>query len=283
VAVAQAYELLADVYEWLVPEHLLTPDGSAAAFAEVAGTLDAGARVLDCASGTGQLAVGLARRGFEVVASDASPAMVERTLALAERHGAELTAVTCRWEDLPAQGWQPFGAVFCVGNSLTHAAGTAARRVALRAMAGVLRDSGLLVVTSRNWERVRAAGSGLEVADRLIERDGVRALPICAWTIPGSWDAAHFLDVGVARVDSAGGVVTRSERLAFWPFRHQDLDDDLRAAGLEPASTTYAEDAGRYLVTARPARRRRSRPSPPGSRTRPARRPRPGTTPAGRR
>jgi SAM-dependent methyltransferase len=256
VLVARDYDELADVYEWLVPENLLTPDGAAAAFAGVAGTLGAGARVLDCAAGTGQLAVGLAQRGFEVVAGDASPAMVQRTRTLAEQHGAELTAVTCTWEDLPAQGWRPFDAVFCVGNSLTHATGTAARRVALGAMAGLLREHGLLVVTSRNWERVRAAGSGIEVADRLIERDGVRALPIYAWTIADSWDAAHFFDVAVARVDSAGGVATRSERLAFWPFRHQELDDDLRAAGLEPESTTYADDADRYLVTARrPVRR----------------------------
>lgn len=79
--------MLAGVYEWLVPEPLLTPEGSAAAFADVVGTLPASARVLDCAAGIGQLAVGLALRGFEVVASDASRAMVERARELAARHG----------------------------------------------------------------------------------------------------------------------------------------------------------------------------------------------------
>jgi 2-polyprenyl-3-methyl-5-hydroxy-6-metoxy-1,4-benzoquinol methylase len=78
VAVADSYDALAGVYEWLVPEALLTPQGSAAAFADVVDMLPAGARVLDCAAGIGQLAVGLALRGFEVVASDASRAMVER-------------------------------------------------------------------------------------------------------------------------------------------------------------------------------------------------------------
>jgi 2-polyprenyl-3-methyl-5-hydroxy-6-metoxy-1,4-benzoquinol methylase len=56
--------------------------------------------VLDCAAGTGQLAVGPALRGFEVVACDAGAKMVERTRSLAERHGAELVALRCEWADL---------------------------------------------------------------------------------------------------------------------------------------------------------------------------------------
>lgn len=257
--------MLAGVYEWLVPAELLTPEGSAAAFADVVDTLGGGARVLDCAAGTGQLAVGLALRGFEVVASDASAAMVERTRSLAARHGADLFAVRCAWADLAAQGWpELFDAVFCVGNSLTHAAGRAGRRAALRAMAGVLREGGLLAVTSRNWERLRAAGSGIQVADRLVERGGERSLAIHAWTLADGWDDPHFLDVAVARLDRAGGVTTRGERLTFWPFRHQELDEDLRAAGLVPDSTTYADEAERYLVTARrPPRTRGPRPDRP--------------------
>jgi len=252
VTVAGSYDALAGVYEWLVPESLLTPEGSVAAFAGVVDTLEDGARVLDCAAGIGQLAVGLALRGFEVVASDASPAMVERTRALAERHGVDLSAVTCAWEDLGRRGWdESFDVVFCVGNSLTHAAGKAHRRAALQGMASVLRDGGLLVLTSRNWERVREEGSGLQVADRLVERGDERALVIQAWTIPDGWEDRHFLDVAVARLDGSGGVTTRSERLSFWPFRHEELDDDLRAVGLSPESTTYAYETERYLVTAR--------------------------------
>jgi SAM-dependent methyltransferase len=252
VTVVGSYNVLAGVYEWLVPEPLVTPEGSVAAFAGVVDTLDDGARVLDCAAGIGQLAVGLALRGFEVVACDASPAMVERTRVLAERHSVDLSAITCEWEDLARQGRQePFDVVFCVGNSLTHAAGKAHRCAALQGMASVLRDRGLLVLTSRNWERVRDEGSGLQVADRLVERGGERALVIHAWTIADSWEDRHFLDVAVARLDSRGGVTTRSERLSFWPFRHEELDEELRGVGLSPESTTYAYEIERYLVTAR--------------------------------
>jgi 2-polyprenyl-3-methyl-5-hydroxy-6-metoxy-1,4-benzoquinol methylase len=169
----EAYDTLAAVYDWLVPDDVLTPEGSAATFVPYLDTPAPGARVLDCAAGTGQLAVGLALRGFEVVASDASGAMVQRTRALAARHGAALTARTCAWEDLERQGWAPFDAVLCIGNSITHAAGHDARQAALRAMAGVMRPGALLALTSRNWERVREGGSGVHVADELVVRDAV--------------------------------------------------------------------------------------------------------------
>jgi hypothetical protein len=161
-----------------------------------------------------------------------------------------LTSAVCDWEGLPGRGWhQAFDAVFCVGNSLTHAEGTAGRRKALAAMASVLRASGLLVLTSRNWELVRRAGSGLRVGNRLVERGGVPGLPIRGWTIPSGWDEPHFLDVAVARLHGAE-VTTWGERLTFWPFRHGQLDDDVRSAGLVPLSSTYSPDSDRYMVTA---------------------------------
>jgi SAM-dependent methyltransferase len=256
------YDTLASVYDWLVPDELLEPAGAVAAFSPVVERLAPGARVLDCAAGTGQLAVGLALRGFEVTASDASGAMAERTRALAERHGAALRTLTCTWEELPRRDLgAPFDAVLCVGNSLAHAAGSAGRRAALAAMAAVLGEGGRLAITSRNWELLRAARPGLDVADRLVERDGRRALVIRCWTWAGGWDDPHGLDVAVAELGGDGersggepsgrdGIATSSERLVFWPFTHVTLQQELRGAGLEPESSTYAPDAERYLVTA---------------------------------
>jgi SAM-dependent methyltransferase len=246
------YDALAGVYEWIVPDALLAPEGAAAAFSIVVDELAPGARVLDCAAGTGQLAVGLALRGFAVTATDASAGMVERTRALAAEHGATVHARQCTWEELDDQGWEgAFDAVLCVGNSLAHAAGRAGRRAALAAMAGVLRTGGRLAVTSRNWERLRAARPGLQVSDRLTERGGRSGIVIYAWTFPDDWDSPHRLDIAVALPGADGAVQTRGEELAFWPFTHTELDGDLRSAGLEPASSTYAPDAERYLVTAR--------------------------------
>jgi SAM-dependent methyltransferase len=243
------YDELASVYDFLVPDALLEPEGAVAAFAPVVERLAPGARVLDCAAGTGALAVGLALRGFEMTATDASEAMIARTRALAARRGARVRALRRSWHELDLG--ESFDAAFCVGNSLTHAEGAPGRRVALAAMAGALRPGGLLVVTSRNWERLRAARPLLELGDELVERDGRRALVVRSWAIPDRWDEPHGLEVAVALLGEDGSVTTHGELLTFWPFTERELHEDLRAAGLEPESSTYAPDAERYLVSAR--------------------------------
>ena len=149
-----------------------------------------------------------------------------------------------------------FLVVFCVGNSLPHAVGRAGRRAALRAMAGALAPGGRLVVTSRTWEQVRAAGSRLQ----LVERDGRRGLPIYAWTIPERWDEPHVFDVAVALVGADGAVTTQRERFAFWPFSEQELREDLRDAGLEPERRRRAGRQGRALPRDGPAGGGPSRP-----------------------
>jgi SAM-dependent methyltransferase len=214
-----AYHSLADVYEFLTHEALLEPAGNVDAFAR---WLPAGGRVLDCACGIGLLAAGLAERGFDVRASDASPEMVRRARARG------VPAEVCRWEDLPATAG--FDVVFCVGNSLAHARD---RVAALRGMAGALRPGGTLVLTSRNWEREQPSES------YEVERGGRRARVTYAWS-------GNDVDIAVAVGDQ-----TVAERLSFFPFSADELLADLRAAGLEPGESTFAPDVDRYLVTAR--------------------------------
>ena len=248
---ADDYDELASVYDWIVPDELLTPEGSAAAFAAFLGDLPPGARVLDCACGTGPLAVGLALRGFAVTATDASPGMVERTRALAAEREVAVDTRVVRWEELDGLGLEPFDAVLCVGNSLAHAPGRDARRAALRAMARMLGSGGVLVLTSRNFELMRAAATGLQVFDHVVERDGRRGVVIYSWWLAREWEDEHAFDVAVALLGDDGAVTTRGERLRFWPFSHATLREDLRAAGLEPETSTYAPDVDRYAVVAR--------------------------------
>jgi SAM-dependent methyltransferase len=237
-----AYEALAQVYDWLVPDVVLTPEGYAAAFEDQIAAIEPGAPVLDCACGPGTLAVGLAKRGFQVSASDASPAMVDLARTLARERHVDIAAEVARWEALDTIWPTLFTAVFCVGNSLTH---TDDRPAALEAMRKVTAPDGLLVLTSRNWELVRAgpASSRFEVA-----RDGIRAHVTYDWGPARGWDERHQLDITVDLPDS-----THSERLTYYPFTHGALEEDLRAAGFDLRDSTYAAAEDRYLVTASPA------------------------------
>lgn len=225
--------------------------GSVAAFADVLQSLPIGSRVLDCSCGTGQLAIGLAELGLVVDATDASPGMVLRTRRLAEAHRVPVTTNTVAWSELLSQ-YAPstFDFVFCVGNSIAHATGTVQRVAALQAMARLVRPGGRLVLTSRNWELVRARGSRMDIGDQVVRRGSVDAVVIYNWQIEDQWEMEHHLEIAVAQLASDGAVVTASERLSFWPFKHDDLVSELISAGLGIDQSTFDSTDEGYMVVA---------------------------------
>lgn len=245
------YKALAYVYEWLKPDDILSPAGSAATFAELVAPLEAGAHVLDCSCGTGQLAVGLAGLGLRVTATDASATMVRRTAELAAEHDLALEALQVPWSELAERlDGTTFDLVLCVGNSLGHAEGASARSEALAAMARLLSPEGRLVLHQRNWEQVRAAGSRIDVRDRLIRRHDSDALVIYYWEIQDHWEQEHHLEIAVSQIAPDGAVTTTSERLSFWPYRYDELVAELHSLGLRLSVTTFDPEADGYVIVA---------------------------------
>ncbi|MEU0529663.1 class I SAM-dependent methyltransferase [Amycolatopsis tolypomycina] len=246
-----AYDALAEVYEWLISDAKLAPAEFAASFDDALRLLPPGAHVLDCSCGTGQLAVGLAGLGMQVVATDASEAMVRRTAKLSEEFGAAVRTLRAGWEELPGHfDDSTFDMVFCVGNSLHHAAGAKGRVAALESMARLLRPGGHLVLTSRTWELVRARGSRLDIGDRLVRRNGRAAVVVYRWEIAPTWAEEHHIEIAIAQVDAAGPVLVRSELLSCWPYRYEELEAELRRVGLRTELSTFDPEAENYTVVA---------------------------------
>src|SRR5215213_3385568 len=113
--IVAGYQALPDVYEWLIPDAKLTPEGSVAALGDLVQSLPSNARVLDCSSGTGQFAVGLAHLGLDVVATDASAGMVRRTQELADEHSIQRlrTAISQRSRQPSAKPSSPAALTRC--------------------------------------------------------------------------------------------------------------------------------------------------------------------------
>ena len=251
VMVVAGYDALAEVYEWLISDAKLTPAQFAASFQDATRLLPPNARVLDCSCGTGQLAVGLAGLGLQVVATDASAGMVRRTEELAEESGASLRTAQADWRELTDLfNDAGFDMVFCVGNSLHHAEGVGGRLTALGSMSRLLRPGGRLVLTSRNWELVRAAGSRLDVRDQLVRRNGRDALVIYRWEIAPHWEQEHHIEIAVAQVNADGSVLVRSELLSSWPYRYDDLRVELQRVGLRIEKSTFDPKGDEYVVVA---------------------------------
>lgn len=246
------YDALAEVYEWLISDEKLPPAEFAASFDDALSVLSPNAHILDCSCGTGQLAVGLAGLGIQVVATDASEAMVRRTAQLADEYGASVRAVQANWEELLDHFDDgTFDMVFCVGNSLHHAAGAAGRAAALESMSRLLRPGGRLVLTSRTWELVRARGSRLDIWDRLVRRNGRDAVVIYRWDIAPHWEDEHHIEIAIAQVEATGPVLVRSELLSCWPYRHEELEGELHRVGLRTEMSTFDLEAENYKVVAR--------------------------------
>jgi SAM-dependent methyltransferase len=129
---------------------------------------DAG--ILDAGCGTGRQALALAERGYRVVATDISKAMLEVAQRNAEAAGQDVAFVLCPFATLheavahltppPQPGTrQPdatgFDGLYCLGNSLAASGSWHAAEEAIRQFSRCLRPGGRLFLQVVNFNRMR--------------------------------------------------------------------------------------------------------------------------------
>ena len=111
-------------------------------------------RVLDCASGIGTQALGLARLGFTVTVSDLSPRAVARARAEALQRGLDIHSFVADIRDLTAVAESDFDAVICMDNALPHLESPEELVRALGQIRRKLRPNGLLMASIRDYDRL---------------------------------------------------------------------------------------------------------------------------------
>jgi SAM-dependent methyltransferase len=156
-----------------------------------------------------------------------------------------------RWDDLPGSFDRRFDLVLCLGNSVSHLPGDAMVE-ALRGMAGVLADGGLLVVNARNWERLRDRRPRLTFPERMLERGGRRCLPFYIWSFEPEWGVAQRVEI-VFLVEADDRVEMRGHEITCWPFRLTELRERLSSAGFRVVADTYQPEEDWYEVVAEKA------------------------------
>ena len=251
---ADSYLTLAADYDWLFDDDGLTDGGAInqTAAARLLQRTSRGSAVLDAACGTGINAAVLARRGFDVWATDGSEAMVEEAAARFRREQLAVPVRHCLWADLPGTLAERFDVVLCVGNSLVHAAGRDAMVEALTGLRRLARPGGHVVIDSRNWEKLNAERRIVRVANRVLTRHGRRCLNFYAWEIPGRLEDEHVAHI-VFVFEDGDRVETREHRISFRPFTVGELRERLELAGLREVGTDYDASDDRYALVAVPA------------------------------
>jgi len=208
------------------------------------------ARVVDVGGGTGQLAVALARRGYQVTVVDISPAMLATCAQRAAGEGEEVSARVATLQGDATQvagllGHASQDAALCHEvMSCVEDAGTV-----LDALGQVLRPGGVLSLTfvNRDWLVLRAGRQGaFSAALRLLDappRPGPGAEP-AGMPMPAGAGNAVTLDELERQLEHAGFEPAGAAGVSvFAEARHDDLDRaeltqlvelERRVAGREP-------------------------------------------------
>lgn len=247
---AEFYDPLAEFY------HLIFEDWDASIARQakmVNGLLRADLRegslqILDCACGIGTQAIGLAQCGHRVTASDLSAAAVERARREAEKRRLEMTCLVSDMTNLIEIGEAQFDAVLALDNALPHLDRDQLKSAA-RAMRAKLRMGGLLLASTRDYDRLMVERPAVQ-GPAIYGREGERRIVHQVW---------EWRDVERYRVHL---YITMQERDG-WSSRHfageyravlrSEVNAALEDAGFGGVRWLTPEESGFYqpLVMAR--------------------------------
>ena len=248
---ADSYLTFAADYDWLFDDDVLTGGGAInhPAAARLLQRTGPGRTVLDASCGTGINAAVLARRGFDVWATDGSEAMITEAAVRFHREQLAIPVRRSLWADLPRTLAERFDVVFCVGNSLVHAAGQDAMVEALTGLSRMARPGGHVVIDSRNWEKLNAERRIVQVANRVLTRHGRRCLSFYAWEIPERLHDEHVAHIAFVFEDGAW-VETHEYPISFRPYTVAELRERLELAGLREVDNDFDESRDQYCLIA---------------------------------
>jgi len=224
----------------------------------IAGRLGPGPRsILDCAVGIGTQLLGLAAHGHAMVGSDVSGVAVRRALQECRRRGVRAGLAPADMRALPfADG--AFDAVVCADNALPHLLTAGDVVAALGEMRRVTRPGGLVLVTTRDYDTLRAerpVTAPLQLARAAGEV--TVTFQLWEWWPDGErYDLRHFQVRGEVTGDDERWRVEQ-RRTAYWALTRAELSGFARRAGLAAAEWRLPDETGFFqpvLLARVPAR-----------------------------
>ena len=228
------YDALADDY------HLIFADWeqSIARQADVLSRLlGAGRRrVLDAACGIGTQAIGLAREGYDVTATDISAAAVARCAREAEARGLRIRTGVADLRALPSG--DAFDAAVVFDNALPHLRTDADLAAACTALRGVLAHDGLLCASIRDYDALLTVRPRGELPRAMGDRIVFQAWE---WHDDDTYGVRHFI---LTRAGDGWDVTERET--VYRALRRADLTAALEAAGFADVAWRMPAETGFY-------------------------------------
>lgn len=148
------YDNLASQYDKLFQNWQAATQEQAAILSQIFSDhgFDRGARILDCACGIGTQAVGLARLGYPVTASDISNGELAEAKERAAKNKVSIRFEYADFRALSETFCEQFDIVICMDNALPHMLTKSDLEAALNSIVNRLAEGGLFVASIRDYD-----------------------------------------------------------------------------------------------------------------------------------
>jgi len=203
---------------------------------------------LDCSCGIGTQAIGLAKEGFKVTATDVSPVSIVRARKEAESRDAEIHFGVADFRSLAQDISGVFDVVLSADNAIPHLLTDEDIELASRNMYSKLNHDGVLLITIRDYDDLVKVKQEVTAPSVF---DGGKRIVFQVW----EWaeDAAtyatnHFI---VQEID--GAWITKHSKTRYRALLRQELGRILSTVGFVEIEWHMPEASGFYqpIVTAR--------------------------------
>jgi glycine/sarcosine N-methyltransferase len=216
------YQAISDYYDYIFPAGKEQVDF----IREAAG--DPPKALLDIACGTGGYSVELAALGYDLTAADIDAAMLKALKDKLPGHGGNIVCVEAGMLELAERLQTEFDLAFCIGNSIVHLDGKDEIRAFLKAVKGLLKKGGKLIIQLINFDRV------------LLKE--IKELPVIKNEETGlTFERFYRFDKDLNRIFfrtilEAGGKRIENE-IPLFPLLSEDILEMLKEAGFKKVRT----------------------------------------------
>lgn len=114
--------------------------------------------ILDLAAGTGNHAIALAKKGYDVTATDLDQNMIEKVEQKASVNNVSINTLQLAMEELDQLSENRFSSIICIGNSLVHLQNLEDVATVVSQMRDLLNENGKLLIQVVNYDRVLSEG-----------------------------------------------------------------------------------------------------------------------------
>jgi ubiquinone/menaquinone biosynthesis C-methylase UbiE len=243
------YDQLSVDYHWLYSDEVLAGKHFPGQFNDLLKAIPQNSMILDCSCGIGQYAMALAEKGYTVWGSDESQGMIEQAKERSKNLNNKITFIRSTWAELPLKMDRSFDITFCLGNSIGHCKNKNEMILSLKGIHSTLKTSGLLVLDSRNWEKLFISNPRFTLTGTRL-RNNIKCIPLYVWNFQEHFEDEQLIEV-VLIFEEQTSIYERHYNITYHPFKYQVLLEILKEVGFTSIRSNFTEETDVYTITAK--------------------------------